>query len=86
MFVFVIFLFLAFQCEPLHGRVQKILFWRWKEPDAGADELDHVTPHKPEVQANAKKQREFLVKWHDMSYWHCEWVSELQVCLVSASY
>ena len=25
------------------------------------------------------KQREFFVKWHDLSYWHCEWVSELQV-------
>jgi hypothetical protein len=20
------------------------------------------------------------VKWHEKSYWHCEWVSELQVC------
>ena len=55
------------------------MFWRWKEDDAAVDELDHVTPHKPEVQAGVKRQREFLVKWHDMSYWHCEWISELQV-------
>ena len=67
------------QCPPLNARVQKILFWRWKEDDAAVDELDHVTPHKPEVQAGVKRQREFLVKWHDMSYWHCEWISELQV-------
>ena len=36
-----------FQCEPLKGRVQKILFWRWKEPPKVDDEMDHVTPHSP---------------------------------------
>lgn len=23
--------------------------------------------------------REFFVKWHEMSYWHCDWISELAV-------
>ena len=71
------------QCEPIRGRVQKILFWRWNEPDVAADELDHVSPHKHTAASGdaqrQHKQREFLVKWHDMSFWHCEWVSELQV-------
>nr|XP_027204103.1 chromodomain-helicase-DNA-binding protein Mi-2 homolog [Dermatophagoides pteronyssinus] len=26
-----------------------------------------------------QKEREFFVKWHDMSYWHCSWISELQL-------
>ncbi|XP_064459559.1 chromodomain-helicase-DNA-binding protein Mi-2 homolog isoform X3 [Ornithodoros turicata] len=26
-----------------------------------------------------KPQREFFVKWHDMSYWHCSWISENQL-------
>ena len=65
------------QCEPIRGRVQKILFWRWKEPDVTEDELDHVSPHKHP--ATQHKQREFLIKWHEMSFWHCEWITELQV-------
>lgn len=57
-----------------------MLFWKWKDPPKIEDELDHVTPHSP----NKKKQmnhreREFFVKWHDMCYWHCSWISELQV-------
>ena len=43
----------VFQCEPLKARVQKILFWRWKEPMKVEDEMDHVTPHSP----NKKKVR-----------------------------
>lgn len=26
-----------------------------------------------------KSLREFLVKWVDMSYWHCSWISELML-------
>ncbi|OTF81275.1 hypothetical protein BLA29_010382, partial [Euroglyphus maynei] len=26
-----------------------------------------------------QKEREFFIKWHDMSYWHCSWISELQL-------
>lgn len=59
--------------------MQKILFWRWKEPDPTGDELDHVSPHKPDKAGREHKMREFLVKWHEMSFWHCEWISEIQV-------
>ena len=73
------------QCEPLTGRVQKILTWRWKEPPAvDDDEMDHVTPHSPNKKlAELQREREFFVKWHDMCYWHSEWISELQVGLGS---
>lgn len=26
-----------------------------------------------------KPQREFFIKWQDKSYWHCSWISELQL-------
>ena len=60
--------------------MQKILFWRWKDPEPVEDVLDHVTPHSPTKKEAIKrdhKEREFFVKWHEMSYWHCEWISEL---------
>jgi len=67
------------QCEPLTGRVQKILTWRWKEPPPVDDEMDHVTPHSPNKKQAEMREREFFIKWHDMCYWHSEWISELQV-------
>lgn len=39
-----------FQCEPLKGRVAKILTWRWTEPiqeEGKLEELDHTHPHLP---------------------------------------
>ena len=71
-----------YQCEALTGRVHKILTWRWREPPQVEDELDHVTPHSPSKKQpiiSERKQREYFVKWHEMSYWHCEWITELQV-------
>ncbi|XP_071146572.1 chromodomain-helicase-DNA-binding protein Mi-2 homolog isoform X6 [Mytilus edulis] len=67
--------------EPLVGRVQKILTWKWTDPPADEgkmDELDHTHPHLPAVtKKNRKPLREFFVKWHNMSYWHCCWITEL---------
>ncbi|KAF9822298.1 hypothetical protein SFRURICE_017573 [Spodoptera frugiperda] len=51
-------------CPPLEGKVAKILTWRWKEQSA---------------KSKAPRSREFFVKWHDRSYWHCSWISELQL-------
>ena len=66
--------------EPLKGRVAKILTWKWTEPpeeENKLDELDHTHPHLPAAKKNRKPQREFFVKWHNMSYWHCNWITEL---------
>lgn len=59
-------------CPPLKGRVQKILTWRWKEVTI-VNEAS--TSKKPKV----TRVREYFVKWHETSYWHCDWVTELQL-------
>ncbi|XP_063531225.1 chromodomain-helicase-DNA-binding protein Mi-2 homolog isoform X1 [Cydia strobilella] len=51
-------------CPPIDGKVNKILTWRWKEHSA---------------KSKAPREREFFVKWLDCSYWHCSWISELQL-------
>jgi len=64
--------------RPLKGKAQKILTWRW---------VYHPEPKVPEGEASSstakKKQprrsREFFIKWHEKSYWHCDWVSEIQL-------
>ncbi|KAH9488281.1 choline dehydrogenase 5 [Bulinus truncatus] len=65
-------------CKSLKGKVKKILTWRWCEPPKTEDELDH-THHDPPKKQTLKPLREFFIKWADMSYWHCSWVSELQL-------
>ncbi|GFO42503.1 chromodomain-helicase-DNA-binding protein 3, partial [Plakobranchus ocellatus] len=62
-------------CKPLKGKVKKILTWRWCEPPKTEDELDHT--HHEQPKKALKPLREFFIKWADMSYWHCSWVSEL---------
>uniref|UniRef100_A0A8C1V302 Chromodomain helicase DNA binding protein 4a n=1 Tax=Cyprinus carpio TaxID=7962 RepID=A0A8C1V302_CYPCA len=69
-------------CPSLKGKVQKILTWRWSEPPPPTP-----VPRPSDLPANApdptplagRPEREFFVKWHNMSYWHCSWVSELQL-------
>jgi chromodomain-helicase-DNA-binding protein 4 len=63
--------------------VQKILTWRWKtyEKEVDPDKTDDETEAQIEVKPKRiqKPAREFLVKYLNMSYWHCDWVSELQL-------
>uniref|UniRef100_A0A8C8A1R8 Chromodomain helicase DNA binding protein 4a n=1 Tax=Oryzias sinensis TaxID=183150 RepID=A0A8C8A1R8_9TELE len=69
-------------CPPMKGKVQKILTWRWGEPPPPT-----VVPRPPELASDApdppplkgRAEREFFAKWCNLSYWHCSWVSELQV-------
>ncbi|XP_065341812.1 chromodomain-helicase-DNA-binding protein Mi-2 homolog isoform X2 [Cloeon dipterum] len=63
--------------EPLEGKVSKILTWRWveKDGDEKKDE-DQLAMSKKKIH---KRQREFFVKWADKSYWHCSWITELQM-------
>ncbi|CAB0014126.1 unnamed protein product [Nesidiocoris tenuis] len=60
--------------KPLRGKVAKILTWRWVENQVSESQLPEAAKKKPRP-----RQREFFVRWHDMSYWHCDWVSELQL-------
>ncbi|KAL1137604.1 hypothetical protein AAG570_009300 [Ranatra chinensis] len=59
--------------KPLRGKVSKILTWKWIESNSKDEDEGGVRKKKP------PRTREYFVKWADMSYWHCEWVSELQM-------
>ncbi|XP_054911053.1 chromodomain-helicase-DNA-binding protein 4a [Poeciliopsis prolifica] len=69
-------------CPPLKGKVQKILTWRWGDPPPPTP-----VPRPPDLPAEApdpaplagRSEREFFAKWSNMSYWHCSWVTELQL-------
>ncbi|XP_048269214.1 chromodomain-helicase-DNA-binding protein Mi-2 homolog isoform X4 [Bombus terrestris] len=62
-------------CPPIRGKVAKILTWRWKEcPETPSEE-----PSTSKAAPKQRRIREFFVKWADMSYWHCDWITELQL-------
>ena len=62
----------------------KFLTWQWaevpKEEDKKEDNKDDPQPSTSK-KPQAKPQREFFVRFHDMSYWHCSWITEAQVML-----
>uniref|UniRef100_F7ENN8 Chromodomain-helicase-DNA-binding protein 4 n=1 Tax=Ornithorhynchus anatinus TaxID=9258 RepID=F7ENN8_ORNAN len=69
-------------CPSLKGKVQKILIWKWGQPPSPTP-----VPRPPDADPNmpspkpleGRPERQFFVKWQGMSYWHCSWVSELQL-------
>ncbi|XP_018416499.1 PREDICTED: chromodomain-helicase-DNA-binding protein 3 [Nanorana parkeri] len=69
-------------CPQLKGRVQKILHWRWGVPPEGILPLQQLDPAPDQEQPRilqGRSEREFFVKWTGMSYWHCSWITELQL-------
>ncbi|MBN3306768.1 CHD5 protein, partial [Amia calva] len=70
-------------CPPLKGKVQRILHWTWgdpplpPEPPAGPDGEPGALLVKPPLKGHP--ERELFVKWAGLSYWHCSWVTELQL-------
>ncbi|KAM9299290.1 chromodomain-helicase-DNA-binding protein 5 [Gastrophryne carolinensis] len=68
-------------CPPLKGKVQRILHWGWRDPPshfpAPSNDIDPLMP--PPKPIEGIPEREFLVKWAGLSYWHCSWVKELQL-------
>uniref|UniRef100_A0A8C5HZI4 DNA helicase n=1 Tax=Gouania willdenowi TaxID=441366 RepID=A0A8C5HZI4_GOUWI len=70
------------KCPPMKGKVQKVLTWRWTEPPAPTPvprpaDLPADAPDPPPLAG--RREREFFVKWCNLSYWHCSWVQELQL-------
>uniref|UniRef100_A0A8D3AGX9 DNA helicase n=1 Tax=Scophthalmus maximus TaxID=52904 RepID=A0A8D3AGX9_SCOMX len=70
------------KCPHMKGKVQKVLTWRWGEPPAPTPvprpfDLPADAPDPPPLVG--RREREFFVKWCNMSYWHCSWVQELQL-------
>ncbi|KAG8431523.1 hypothetical protein GDO86_018422 [Hymenochirus boettgeri] len=69
-------------CPPLKGRVQKILHWRWGVPPEGMPPpktADTTPEEEPPRALHGRSEREFFVKWAGLSYWHCSWITELQL-------
>ncbi|XP_075948794.1 chromodomain-helicase-DNA-binding protein 3 isoform X4 [Anarhichas minor] len=69
-------------CLPIKGRVQKILHWRWGDPPPPipvppAPDTAPDAPPPPPMKGRA--EREFFVKLTGQSYWHCTWITELQL-------
>ncbi|KAM6959760.1 chromodomain-helicase-DNA-binding protein 3 isoform 1-T1 [Tautogolabrus adspersus] len=69
-------------CPPINGRVQKILHWRWGEPPPPipvppAPDAPPDAPLPPPMKGRA--EREFFVKLAGQSFWHCTWITELQL-------
>ncbi|XP_041634913.1 chromodomain-helicase-DNA-binding protein 3 isoform X2 [Cheilinus undulatus] len=69
-------------CPPIKGRVQKILHWRWGDPPPPipvppAPDAPPDAPPPPPMKGRA--EREFFVKLAGQSYWHCTWITELQL-------
>ncbi|XP_037116571.1 chromodomain-helicase-DNA-binding protein 3 isoform X2 [Syngnathus acus] len=65
-------------CPPVKGRVQKILHWRWGEPPPAVPAAPDAAHDQP-LLAKGRAEREFLVKLVGRSYWHCAWITELQL-------
>nr|UAT11603.1 chromodomain helicase DNA binding protein 5 [Latimeria menadoensis] len=69
-------------CPPLKGKVQRILHWIWREPPPPLTppELPDVDPNLPPPKPlEGLPERHFFVKWAGLSFWHCSWVTELQL-------
>ncbi|XP_072036512.1 chromodomain-helicase-DNA-binding protein 5-like isoform X3 [Amphiura filiformis] len=66
-------------CTPPKGRVRKILTWRWTTPPVNTDPLSPECGSPTKKDPAHKPTREFFCKFHQMSYWHCDWVSEMQM-------
>ncbi|XP_053675987.1 chromodomain-helicase-DNA-binding protein Mi-2 homolog [Anopheles nili] len=62
-------------CPPLADKVQKILTWRWTDKPINPDE---PSTSKGAV-GGSTRRREYFVKWLEKSYWHCDWITELQL-------
>lgn len=64
-------------CPKLPGKVAKILTWRWAEPVPEDPKNPQASTSKgPPPQA---RTREYFIKWKDLSYWNCSWITELQL-------
>lgn len=60
-------------CPPLPYKAQKIITWKWVD--------DKPDLNKPGSSAHSSipRHREFLVKFHEQSYWNVAWATELQM-------
>ena len=72
--------------QPMSGKVEKILTWRWKEEEEDEEVKKKSSLPEPLAESSSqpakissRAEREFFIKWKDKSYWHCSWVKEIQL-------
>lgn len=56
-----------------------ILCFRYVDPPKPPENWKEIVGETKVEKYQFKQLREFLVKWVDMSYWHCSWISELML-------
>ncbi len=65
--------------------MEKILTWRWKEDTSEKKNEEEAEPvagsskMPPPKALPPKVEREFFIKFKDQSYWHCDWIKEIQL-------
>ncbi|XP_078374198.1 chromodomain-helicase-DNA-binding protein 4-like isoform X2 [Oculina patagonica] len=64
--------------EPLKGKVERILHWRYVNLPVEGTSLDSGE-NEELTEPETYETREFFVKWVDLSYWNCSWITELQL-------
>lgn len=64
-------------CPKLPHKVAKILTWKWSDPIP--EDPKNPQPSTSKSQPVQQRTREYFVKWKDQSYWHCSWITELQL-------
>lgn len=50
-----------------------------KKADDKLDTASATSGGRREMPKRIVQHREFFVKWHNMSYWHCSWISEIEL-------
>lgn len=48
-------------------------------PQKDDDKDDEDRPTREPMPKRIVQHREFFVKWHNLSYWHCSWISETEM-------
>ncbi|ALC44637.1 Mi-2, partial [Drosophila busckii] len=66
-------------CPPLVGKAEKIITWRWVVQRRASSSEASTSKGAKQSQSGGNRIREYFIKWHNMSYWHCDWVSEVQL-------
>uniref|UniRef100_A0A6P4FFM2 Chromodomain-helicase-DNA-binding protein Mi-2 homolog n=1 Tax=Drosophila rhopaloa TaxID=1041015 RepID=A0A6P4FFM2_DRORH len=58
------------RCSPPPGKPEKIISWRWTGQETSTS-----------TRSKGPRVREFFIKWHNLSYWQCTWLPEVQMHL-----
>nr|CAB3230448.1 chromodomain-helicase-DNA-binding protein 4 [Phallusia mammillata] len=66
-------------CPMLKGKLQRVLAWRWREAPYTEVSDERAGQEGKKKKLWGYKQREFLVKYAEYSFWDVDWITELQM-------